>query len=104
MIDPTTRLRGIPRFRLANLPTPLHELPNLSSHLGGPRILVKRDDLTALATGGNKTRKLEFLIADALSDRRDVAITAGGPQSNHCRQTAAAAAIAGMECHLVLGG
>jgi D-cysteine desulfhydrase len=104
MTDATTRLRDIPRFRLANLPTPVQELPNLSRRLGGPRILVKRDDLTALATGGNKTRKLEFLIAAALSDRRDVAITAGGPQSNHCRQTAAAAAIAGLECHLVLGG
>jgi D-cysteine desulfhydrase len=91
-------------MRFATLPTPLDELPNLSSKLGGPRIVVKRDDLTGLATGGNKTRKLEFLMADALKQQADVVITAGGPQSNHCRQTAAAAAIAGFECHLVLGG
>jgi D-cysteine desulfhydrase len=86
------------------LPTPLEELPNLTRVLGGPRILVKRDDLTGLATGGNKTRKLEFLIADARRQNADCIITAGGPQSNHCRQTAAASAIAGLECHLVLGG
>jgi len=92
------------RLRLAKLPTPLDEMPNLSKVLGGPRLLVKRDDLTGLATGGNKTRKLEFLIADALAQGCDTVITAGGGQSNHCRQTAAAAAIAGLECHLVLGG
>ena len=97
-------LQKLPRLRLANLPTPLHELPRLSAELGGPRILIKRDDLTGLATGGNKTRKLEFLIADALDKGADTVITAGGPQSNHCRQTAAAAAIAGLGCHLVLGG
>jgi D-cysteine desulfhydrase len=89
---------------LANLPTPLHELPRLSAELGGQRVLIKRDDLTGLATGGNKTRKLEFLIADALGRNADCVITAGGPQSNHCRQTAAAAAAVGLECHLVLGG
>jgi D-cysteine desulfhydrase len=94
----------LPRMRLAKLPTPVDELKNLPRVLGGPRLLVKRDDLTGLAGGGNKTRKLEFLVADALARRCDTLITAGGPQSNHCRQTAAAAAIAGLECHLVLGG
>jgi D-cysteine desulfhydrase len=94
----------LPRLPLAKLPTPLDELVNLSCVLGGPRILVKRDDLTGLATGGNKTRKLEFLIADAKAQSADCVITAGGPQSNHCRQTAAACAIAGFQCHLVLGG
>jgi D-cysteine desulfhydrase len=89
---------------LAKLPTPLDEMPNLTRALGGPRLLVKRDDLTGLAGGGNKTRKLEYLMADALANKCDVVITAGGPQSNHCRQTAAAAAICQMECHLVLGG
>ena len=97
-------LDKLPRLRLAKLPTPLDEMPRLTKTLGGPRLLVKRDDLTGLATGGNKTRKLEFLIADALAQGSDSVITAGGPQSNHCRQTAAAAAIAGLECHLVLGG
>lgn len=94
----------LPRLPLAKLPTPIDELARLSQALGGPRLLVKRDDLTGLATGGNKTRKLEFLIADALRKNADLVITAGGPQSNHCRQTAAAAAIAGLQCHLVLGG
>lgn len=97
-------LTAMPRMRLAALPTPIDELSKLSQSLGGPTILVKRDDLTGLATGGNKTRKLEFLIADAQQKDADVVITAGGPQSNHCRQTAAAAAIAGLDCHLVLGG
>jgi D-cysteine desulfhydrase family pyridoxal phosphate-dependent enzyme len=97
-------LTAMPRLPLAKLPTPIDELAKLSQQLGGPRLLVKRDDLTGLATGGNKTRKLEFLIADALHKNADAVITAGGPQSNHCRQTAAAAAIAGLDCHLVLGG
>ncbi|TWT88736.1 L-cysteate sulfo-lyase [Pseudobythopirellula maris] len=97
-------LDRLPRLRLGKLPTPLDEAPRLTRLLGGPRLLVKRDDLTGLATGGNKTRKLEFLVADAQAAGCDALITAGGPQSNHCRQTAAAAAIAGMECHLVLGG
>lgn len=97
-------LNRLPRLKLAKLPTPLDEMPNLTRALGGSRLLVKRDDLTGLAAGGNKTRKLEFLVADALAQGCDTLITAGGPQSNHCRQTAAAAAIAGLECHLVLGG
>ncbi len=104
MNDARERLRELPRISLAKLPTPLDDLPNLSKLLGGPRLMVKRDDLTGLATGGNKTRKLEFLIADALAQNADAVITAGGPQSNHCRQTAAAAAKVELECHLVLGG
>ncbi|MEM9353137.1 MAG: D-cysteine desulfhydrase family protein [Planctomycetota bacterium] len=100
----TEAIDRLPRQRLANLPTPLHELPRLSAELGGPRLLIKRDDLTGLATGGNKTRKLEFLLADAIEQGADTLITAGGPQSNHCRQTAAAAAKAGLDCRLVLGG
>jgi D-cysteine desulfhydrase len=93
-----------PRVRLTHGPTPLVEWERLSKSLAGPRLLCKRDDLTGLATGGNKTRKLEFLVADALAHGADTLITAGGPQSNHCRQTAAAAAIHGLDAHLVLGG
>lgn len=91
------------RYPLAHLPTPIAELPRLSATLGGPRLLVKRDDMTGLATGGNKTRKLEFLIADALAQKADTVISTGAAQSNHCRQTAAAAARAGLRCILVLG-
>jgi D-cysteine desulfhydrase len=76
----------------------------LSAILGGPELWIKRDDQTGLATGGNKTRKLEFLIADALAQKADVIITVGAAQSNHCRQTAAAAVRAGIPCVLVLGG
>lgn len=94
----------IPRIRFAHLPTPVEELPRLSAVLGGPRILVKRDDLTGLAFGGNKTRKLEFLIAEAREQGADVLISAGAFQSNHCRQTAAAAAKFGFDCILVLTG
>jgi len=97
-------LKELPRVSLAHLPTPIEELPRLSRELGGPRLLVKRDDQTGLATGGNKTRKLEFLIADALAQRADRVVTAGAAQSNHCRQTAAAAARLGLACTLVLGG
>jgi len=93
-----------PRTSLGFFPTPLVELTRLSSLLGGPAIFMKRDDLTGLAMGGNKTRKLEYLLGDALSLGSDVIITAGAAQSNHCRQTAAAAAKLGMECHLLLGG
>ncbi|MCZ4282746.1 D-cysteine desulfhydrase family protein [Kiloniella laminariae] len=91
-----------PSISLAFLPTPLQPLDRLSDLLGGPRILIKRDDCTGLAGGGNKTRKLEFLIADALEKGADSIITAGGVQSNHVRQTAAAAARFGLDCHLVL--
>lgn len=97
-------LDGLPRILLAHLPTPLEELQRLEVSLGGPRIFIKRDDQTGLAFGGNKTRKLEFLIADALRNGATTVVTAGSAQSNHCRQTAAAAARAGLHCELVLGG
>ena len=99
-----TNTDHLPRFSLAQLPTPLEPLKSLSKFLGGPRLLIKRDDQTGLALGGNKARKLEFLIADALAQGADTVITAGAAQSNHCRQTAAAAAHAGLHCELVLGG
>lgn len=95
-------LSSIPRVRLAHLPTPLEHLPRLSAHLGGPAIYIKRDDETGLATGGNKARKLEFLVADALAQGCDTLVTTGGPQSNHARQTAAAAAKLGLKCQLLL--
>lgn len=94
-------LSRFPRVSLAHLPTPLEPLPRLSEHLGGPQIWVKRDDCTGLATGGNKTRKLEFVMADAIEKRADVIITQGAVQSNHVRQTAAAARKLGMECEVV---
>lgn len=91
------------RLALAILPTPLQELPRLSETLGGPRLLIKRDDLTGLGMGGNKVRKLEYLVADAHKQGATTLITAGAPQSNHARQTAAAAARCGLGCVLVLG-
>jgi D-cysteine desulfhydrase len=94
----------LPRVRINFLPTPLVELKRLGVFLGGPTILMKRDDMTGLALGGNKTRKLEFLLGDALHQRCDTVITGGAVQSNHCRQTAGAAAAVGLECHLALGG
>lgn len=94
----------IPRLHFAHLPTPIDPLPRLSATLGGPRLLVKRDDQTGLAFGGNKTRKLEFLVAEAQAQGADLLITAGALQSNHCRQTAAAAARFGFACTLVLVG
>lgn len=95
-----------PRFPLAQLPTPLQEMPRLRKALGqnAPRLLIKRDDQTGLATGGNKTRKLEFSIADALHQGADTVVTAGAGQSNHCRQTSAAAVLAGLRSVLVLSG
>ena len=92
------------RVSIAHLPTPIDRLERLSKHLGGPEILMKRDDLTGLATGGNKTRKLEFLVAEALAQGCDHLITTGASQSNHCRQTAAAAARFGLGCALILRG
>ena len=97
-------MKTVPRIRFAHLPTPVEELPRLSALLGGPRVLVKRDDCTGLAFGGNKTRKLEFLLAEAREKRARTLITAGAAQSNHCRQTAAAAAREGFSCVLVLNG
>lgn len=93
----------LPRFPLAHLPTPLEHLDRLSKVLGGPQIHMKRDDCTGLAMGGNKTRHNEFLIADALQQGADMIVWGAGVQSNNCRQTAAACAKAGLDCHLVLG-
>jgi L-cysteate sulfo-lyase len=95
-------LARFPRTRLAHLPTPLEYLPRLSEYLGGPKIWVKRDDCTGLGSGGNKTRKLEFLMADALESGANTIITQGAVQSNHARQTAAAAAKLGLGCELLL--
>jgi len=92
------------RYPLAYLPTPLEPMERLSAALGGPRLWIKRDDQTGLATGGNKTRKLELLLAEALDQEADVVLSVGAVQSNHCRQTAAAAARAGLGCMLVLRG
>jgi D-cysteine desulfhydrase len=94
----------IPRLNFAHLPTPIESLPRLSEALRGPSLLVKRDDLTGLAFGGNKTRKLEFLIAEARDRGAKTLISGGALQSNHCRQTAAAAARFGFGCVLVLTG
>lgn len=94
----------VPRLRFAHLPTPVEALARLSQRLGGPRLLIKRDDQTGLATGGNKTRKLEFLAAAAQAAGADTLVTAGAVQSNHCRQTAAAAARCGLRCVLALRG
>jgi D-cysteine desulfhydrase family pyridoxal phosphate-dependent enzyme len=95
---------AVPRIHFAHLPTGVEELPRLTQYLNGPKILVKRDDQTGLAFGGNKTRKLEFLVAEALEQGAKMLITGGALQSNHCRQTAAAAARFGLECTLVLNG
>lgn len=97
-------LARFPRVRLAELPTPLQPLRRLGDVVGHRQLWVKRDDLTGLATGGNKTRKLEFLLGEALAQGCDVIVTEGAPQSNHCRQTAAACARLGLECALVLNG
>ena len=97
-------IETLPRFLLAQLPTPLEKLDRLTRELGGPELLIKRDDQTGLALGGNKTRKLEFLVGQALAQGADTLVTAGAAQSNHCRQTAAAAAKAGLKCELILNG
>ncbi len=93
-----------PRIHFAHLPTKVEALPRLSAALQGPRLLVKRDDQTGLAFGGNKTRKLEYLLAEAREQEADLLITAGAVQSNHCRQTVAAASRFGFDCILVLFG
>ena len=104
-VDP---LAAVPRVPLGLHPTPLHVLPRLREMLGGankvPRLLLKRDDLNGTAFGGNKLRKLEYLVADAEVRGADTLITAGAAQSNHCRQTAAVAAMRQMACHLCLRG
>ena len=95
-------LSRFPRVSLAHLPTPLEHMPRLSAELGGPKIWVKRDDCTGLATGGNKTRKLEFVMAEAIEQAADTIITVGAIQSNHVRQTAAAACKLGLACEVLL--
>ncbi len=95
-------LSRFPRLRFAHLPTPLEPMPALSQVLGGPDLWIKRDDCTGLSGGGNKTRKLEFLMAEALLQGADTIITQGATQSNHARQTAAIAAKLGLQSHLVL--
>ena len=97
-------MNQIPRLHFGHLPTSIEDLPRLSKVLGGPRLLIKRDDQTGLAFGGNKTRKLEFLVAEALEQGARTLISGGALQSNHCRQTAAAAARFGLDCILVLNG
>ena len=97
-------IETLPGFPLAHLPTPIESLPALTRALGGPTLLIKRDDQTGLALGGNKARKLEFLVGQALAQGADTLVTVGTAQSNHCRQTAAAAAKAGLKCELILNG
>ncbi|HLE72758.1 MAG TPA: D-cysteine desulfhydrase family protein [Anaerolineales bacterium] len=97
-------MKALPRVALALLPTPIQRLPRLTELLAGPQLSVKRDDQTGLAFGGNKTRKLETLCAAALAEGADMLVTTGSVQSNHCRQTAAAAAHLGLGCTLVLVG
>jgi D-cysteine desulfhydrase family pyridoxal phosphate-dependent enzyme len=94
----------LPRINFAHLPTQVEAMPRLSAHLNGPQLFVKRDDQTGLGMGGNKTRKLEFVLAQALDAGAKTLITVGGIQSNHCRQTAALAAKFGLKCILVLSG
>lgn len=94
----------LPRERLAFLPTPMHELRNLGTSLGIDHLWIKRDDLTGISVGGNKVRKLEFVLGDALLEGADTIVTVGGVHSNHCRQTAEACAKLGLRCVLLLAG
>ena len=96
------RINALPRVKLTELPTPFHELKRLGHELGGPRLFIKRDDLTGLAFGGNKTRMFEFLLEKALQEGADCIIGGAAVQSNYARQLAAACAMLGLECHLVL--
>ena len=100
--DLSMTLAKFPKVRLGHFPTPLEPMDRLSEQLGGPRLWVKRDDCTGLSTGGNKTRKLEYLMAVAQEEGADTIITQGATQSNHARQTTAAAAKLGMACHILL--
>lgn len=95
-------LSQFPRIPFCHKPTPLEPMPRLTERLGGPTLYVKRDDCTGLASGGNKTRKLEFLIADAIDQGCDTVIAVGAVQSNHTRQTAAAAAKSNLRCEVLL--
>lgn len=95
-------LSRFPRVSLARLPTPIESLSRLSAHLGGPQLYAKRDDLSGLGLGGNKLRKLEFLLGEAQALGADTVLTVGALQSNHARQTAAACARLGLDCELIL--
>jgi len=95
-------LKKFQRIKLGHFPTPIEHLKNISKYLGGPNIFIKRDDCTGLATGGNKTRKLEFLIPDAIKNKAEIVVTVGAVQSNHARQTAAACALTGLKCLIIL--
>jgi len=95
-------LEKFERIKLGHFPTPIEHLKNISKYLGGPNIYIKRDDCTGLATGGNKTRKLEFLIPDAIKNKAELVVTVGAVQSNHARQTAAACALMNLKCLIVL--
>jgi L-cysteate sulfo-lyase len=95
-------LARFPRIKLCHAPTPLEFMPNLTKHLGGPQLWIKRDDCTGVAMGGNKNRKLEYLMGEALAQGADHVVTQGAVQSNHVRQTAAVAAKLGLKCTAVL--
>ena len=95
-------LEKFERIKLGHFPTPIEHLKNISKYLDGPNTFIKRDDCTGLATGGNKTRKLEFLMPDAIKNKADLVVTVGAVQSNHTRQTAAAYAILRLQCLIVL--
>ena len=95
-------LSRFPRRRYTQHPTPIEHLPHFSKALGGPQIWIKRDDQLGLTPGGNKTRKLEFLVADALAQGADTLVTCGAPQSNHCRITLSAAIKEGLKCRFVI--
>ena len=95
-------LEKFERIKLGHFPTPIEHLKNITKYLDGPNIFIKRDDCTGLATGGNKTRKLEFLIPDAIKNKAELIVTVGAVQSNHARQTAAACALIGLKCLIIL--
>ena len=95
-------LEKFERIKLGHFPTPIEHLKNVSEYLDGPNIFIKRDDCTGLATGGNKTRKLEFLMADAIKSKAELIVTVGAIQSNHARQTAAACSLKGLKCLIIL--
>ena len=94
-------LEKFERIKLGHFPTPIEHLKNITKYLGGPNIFIKRDDCTGLATGGNKTRKLEFLMPDAIKNKAELVVTVGAVQSNHARQTAAACTLMGLKCLIV---
>ena len=102
MADVLAKLAALPRARIAVLPTPMEDAPRLTQALGGPRVFVKRDDLTGLALGGNKARQLEFYFGDALAKNADTVLITGAVQSNFVRVCAAGAAKLGLACHIQL--